>query len=105
MAAAPVQDQIVANKFRVLRALGQGGMGVVYQAENINTGKQVALKWLHPHLMAEPDAAERFMLEARVASRVCHPNVVDIYDACRTDGAMFLVMEYLEGESFASYLE
>jgi len=95
----------VVGKYRVVRKLGEGGMGVVYEAENTFTGKRVAIKRLHPQLLADQRSVERFIREARVAARVRHPNVVDLYDVDSDRDGPFLVMEYLEGESLASYLE
>ncbi|MDB4975213.1 MAG: serine/threonine protein kinase, partial [Myxococcaceae bacterium] len=104
MSDAPTSGEIVGGKYRILRALGQGGMGIVFEAQNVVTGKRVALKWLRPQLGNDRDASERFMREARVASRVHHQNVVDLYDVGRHDDALFLVMEYLDGESLAAFL-
>jgi serine/threonine-protein kinase len=88
----------------VLSLLGSGGMGSVYRAENVLTGKHVALKWMHPQYATSPDAAERLIREARAASRLSHPNVVDVYDVIRDDQVLFLVMELLQGESLRDFL-
>ena len=79
-------------------------MGTVYRAENELTGKQVAIKWMHPHLAANPDAAERMLREARASSKLSHPNVVDVYDVVRDNETLFLVMELLQGETLREYL-
>jgi tRNA A-37 threonylcarbamoyl transferase component Bud32 len=104
MLAYPEIGQVVGGKYRVERVLGEGGMGIVLAAINITTGKRVALKWMHPHVSADPVATERLLREAQVAARVRHPNVIDIYDVSSHDGSLFLVMEYLEGESLRSLL-
>jgi serine/threonine protein kinase len=96
---------VLANRYRVVRQIGQGGMGLVLEAEHTLSGKRVAIKWLHPKMANEPDAEQRFLREARAAARVRHPNVVDVYDVLQHDGAVFLVMELLEGESLQQVLE
>lgn len=100
----PEVGELLSAKYRVLSLLGSGGMGSVYRAENVLTGKQVALKWMHPQYAASPDAAERLIREARAASKLSHPNVVDVYDVIRDDQTLFLVMELLQGESLRDYL-
>ncbi|MEY4512019.1 MAG: hypothetical protein RLZZ450_4141 [Pseudomonadota bacterium] len=105
MLAYPAIGQVVGGKYRIARILGEGGMGIVLEAVNITTGKRVALKWMHPHVSADPVAAERLLREAQVAARVRHPNVIDIYDVDRHENSLFLVMEYLEGESLRALLQ
>ncbi len=95
----------IGGKYRVVRRIGEGGMGVVVEAENLVTGKRVAIKWMHPQVAARPEAAERFLREARASARVRHPNVVDVYDAVHDQTTCFLVMELLEGEPLSYVLE
>jgi serine/threonine protein kinase len=95
----------IGRRYRVVRRIGEGGMGVVVEAENVVTGKRVAIKWMHPQVAARPEAAERFLREARASARVRHPNVVDVYDAVHYDDTCFLVMELLEGEPLSLLLE
>jgi serine/threonine protein kinase len=101
----PVPGSLLGERFRVLSLLGEGGMGAVYEAENIATHKRVAIKWLGYSAEAPTDAAQRLLQEARAAGRVRHPNVVDIYDVGREGDVIFLVMELLEGESLRALLE
>ena len=89
---------VVGGRYYVRRLCGEGGMGRVYEAEHIDIGKRVALKILHPAYSQTPDLVERLRREARAASKISHPNVVDVTDSGTTpDGAFFFVMEYLEG--------
>ena len=93
-----VVGTVVGGRYYVRRLCGEGGMGRVYEAEHIDIGKRVALKILHPAYSQTPDLVERLRREARAASKISHPNVVDVTDSGTTpDGAFFFVMEYLEG--------
>jgi serine/threonine-protein kinase len=96
--------EIVADKYRIDRHIGEGGMGTVYSATNQMTGRTVALKWLRADLCANPHFTERFMREARIAGRLDHPNIVNVYDVGRHGDSLFLVMELLRGESFDEWL-
>ncbi len=111
MAAAPPDPQgarvgqTAAGRYRVLSLLGTGGMGEVYEAEHLAVGKRVALKCLWRAFWDDPEQVARFEREARVASLVRSPHVVDVLDAGKLeDGAPFLVMELLEGTTLAREL-
>ncbi len=92
-------------RYRVIRPLGRGGMGVVYLAEHRHMERQVALKVISTDLVSNPDAVRRFRQEVTAAARLGpHPHVVAVYDADQVDDLHFLVMEYVDGQSLADYL-
>lgn len=89
---------IVGRCYRIIEKLSTGGMGTIYAGEHEELGKRVAIKVLHPHVCEKPSAIERFLREARTASQIGHPNVVDVFDLGRCDdGRPFMVMPLLEG--------
>jgi serine/threonine protein kinase len=94
----PLLGQILAGRYQIQRKLGEGGMGAVYLAQHTVLEKAVALKVLHGEFARKPDLVERFMQEARAASRIRHENVIDISDFGSTgDGLVFFAMELLNG--------
>jgi eukaryotic-like serine/threonine-protein kinase len=89
---------IVADRYHVLRKLGEGGMGQVYLAEHVKMGRKSALKVMNPAMVKDADAISRFNREAANASHINHPNVADVYDFGETpDGIIYLAMEFVDG--------
>jgi serine/threonine protein kinase len=98
--------ETLGGKYRLDRLLGQGGMGAVYAAENLNTGRRVAVKVLHGQWMQRPEVAQRFIREARATTAIAHPNIVEVLDL-DTDaarGITYIVQEFLEGETLEAHL-
>lgn len=98
--------RVILDQYRVTKKLGSGGMGTVYIAEQTTVGRKAALKFLLPELGDNEEAVARFYREARSASALSHPNIVQVFNFGRMDdGTLYLAMEYIEGETLAGMLK
>jgi serine/threonine-protein kinase len=98
--------QTIAGKYRLNQPIGAGGMASVWSATNVYTERQFAIKFMHPAVAKTPEAAHRFLMEAKVSARVNHPNIIEIIDVGQAeDGALFLVMELLQGVSLETAIK
>lgn len=98
--------QVISGKYKLLRLLGDGGMGSVYEAEHLTLGTRVAIKVLHTDLARRTGIAERFLQEARVSAQIKSPHVVQVTDVDRTpEGVAYLVMELLQGEPLSGVVK
>ena len=105
MSASGRVGSVVAGKYRLVRLLGEGGMGEVYEAQHAIIGRRFAIKFLHAHLTRNPEVVARFQREAQAAGALENENIAAALDfGAADDGAPFLVMEFLEGEDLARLL-
>src|SRR5678815_5704426 len=87
----------------ILAPLGEGGMGRVYLGEHVKMNRQCAIKVMNPSLVNDTESLQRFAREASNAARILHPNVAAVFDYGEMDKIVYLVMEYVDGESLATY--
>ncbi|MDP9034327.1 MAG: serine/threonine protein kinase [Myxococcota bacterium] len=98
----PLAGALIAGKYRVLRVLGGGGMGTVWEAVHVTLATRVAIKFIRPRFAGQAEARARFEIEARAAARLQTKHAVQVYDyGLSDDGLPYIVMEFLEGESLA----
>lgn len=98
-------DSLLLGNYILLKELGAGGMGVVYQARHRRMDRVVALKVLPDHQAQDPKAVARFEREARAAAKLSHPHIVTAFDADQAEGVHFLVMEFIEGRDLSSWVK
>ncbi|MEP7127038.1 MAG: serine/threonine-protein kinase, partial [Byssovorax sp.] len=97
---------VVGGKFVLLRRIGEGGVGVVFEAEDTWIGRRVAIKVLHAHLAERTDVLARFRREARAAATIHHPNIVAVFEVGqRHDGSFFIVQELIDGETLREHMD
>jgi len=93
------------SHYRILAEIGRGGMGVVYKAEDTKLKRTVALKFLPPELIRDPEAKKRFIHEAQAAAALSHPNICTVHEIDEYEGTSFIAMEYIEGQSLKEKVE
>ena len=93
------KDSLIAGKYRIVEEIGQGGIGIVYRAEDLKLKRFVALKFLPPHLMDSPDLRDRFLIEAQAAAALAHPNICVIHEVGESEEHPYIAMELVEGET------
>jgi serine/threonine-protein kinase len=98
-------DKLVLGQYVLVERLGEGGMGQVFKARHQGLGRVVALKLVRKDRLANPDAVRRFYREIQVAARLCHPNVVQSFDADEVEGVYFYIMEYVQGIDLARLIK
>jgi serine/threonine-protein kinase len=102
----PLIGKVLSERYRIVRKIGEGGMGAVYQAEHALIEKKIALKILFQDLTRRPDLIARFLQEAKSASRIGHENVIDISDFGQSpEGLVFIAMEFLDGQDLGKTLK
>jgi tetratricopeptide (TPR) repeat protein len=102
---AGIAPKVTPARYRIVREVGRGGMGIVYQAEDDVLQRPVAYKVLPDAVRDDPKALEDFLREARIAASLHHPNIVTIFDAGQTADAVYIAMEYVEGRSLQDILD
>ena len=100
----PMIGRVIADRYLILARLGEGGMGRVYVAEHVKMNRQCAIKVMSATLMNDAESTTRFAREASNAARILHPNVAAVFDYGEADRTVYLVMEYVDGESLSSLL-
>ena len=101
----PYVGRVLAERYHMLKRLGEGGMGKVYLAEHVKMNRQCAVKVMNSTLVNDSESAQRFAREASNAARIIHPNVAAVFDYGESDGIVYLVMEYVDGEPVTRIVE
>lgn len=97
--------RVLANRYEIRQRIGEGGMGEVYRAFDRNRNEEIAIKVLLPHLLVNSTARERFLVEAKVASSLSHPNIVNVFDVQREGESDFITMELLHGQTLRELMK
>jgi serine/threonine protein kinase len=100
-----LEGRVIAGRYRIIRRIGKGGMGVVYLAQQTNLNRDVVIKILAPQLVDDDSSVIRFEREARGLSRLQHPNIVTIYDFGQDDDLAYIAMEFADGETLSKYIK
>src|SRR5713226_2859670 len=100
-----MQNTLLAERYRLREAVGVGGMGTVYRAEDLRTGGTVAVKMIHPHLAQNASHSARLQREARIVASIDSPRVVRVTDLGQHEGVPFIVMEYVGGRTLREELQ
>lgn len=93
------------NGYRIIEKIGEGGMGIVYKAFDLNLDRYVALKVIHSYLTTSDDIVARFKQEAKIQASLIHPNIISLFNLFQYDGSYFMVMEYVEGETLSKRIK
>ena len=101
----PLIGHTLGDRYHILSLVGEGGMGRIYLAEHVRMNRQCAVKIMRASLVNDADAAARFAREASSAARIIHPNVAAVFDYGESDGRIYLVMEFVDGESLGAILQ
>ena len=97
---------VIADKYRIVRMIGRGGVGEVYEGENLRIRRKVAIKTLRAEFLAKSDVVQRFEREAQAAGRIGSAHIVEVLDlGDLPDGSRYLVMEYLEGQTLSKHIK
>src|SRR5689334_12534334 len=97
---------VIDSKYRIVRELGKGGMGAVYEGENVRIHRKVAIKVLHANVAEKADVVQRFEREAQAAGRIGSEHIVEVLDlGSLASGERYMVMEYLDGESLGDRIK
>jgi tRNA A-37 threonylcarbamoyl transferase component Bud32 len=95
---------LIAGKYELLRQIGQGGMGLVYEAKDHSLGRRVAIKKMRPEVAMNPKEKARFLDEAKIVAQLRHPSIVDIHEIIEESNEVYLVFEYVEGQNLAEMI-
>jgi serine/threonine protein kinase len=96
--------RVLADRYHILKRIGEGGMGRVYLGEHVKMNRQCAIKVMNPALVNDSESASRFAREASSAARIIHPNVAAVFDYGESEGLIYLVMEYVDGQPLSRIL-